>query len=101
MADGTDAEVGCAANVESGANVFVAVRPEKVAVTVPGAPLEGGELKVAGRLELETFGGTAWRYDIATSNGLWQVALGQRLDVRVGDIVDVRWRPSEAWTVPA
>lgn len=101
LADGTDAEVGCAANVESGANVFVAVRPEKVAVTVPGAPLEGGELKVAGRLELETFGGTAWRYDIATSNGLWQVALGQRLDVRVGDIVDVRWRPSEAWTVPA
>jgi putative spermidine/putrescine transport system ATP-binding protein len=98
--DGVITEVGSAANVVSGGGVFVVVRPDKIAVSLPGAPYRGGELNVVGRLEQETFGGTVWLYEIATSIGVWHVALAKRLEAQVGDAVDVRWRPNEAWAVP-
>jgi spermidine/putrescine ABC transporter ATP-binding subunit len=99
--DGDVVEVGRSANVSAGMNVSIVVRPEKTRLSPIDAPLEGGELNLAGRVELETFGGSAWRYEIATANDSWQAVAGQRLELRVGSSVLVRWRPSDAWAVSA
>jgi spermidine/putrescine transport system ATP-binding protein len=89
--------------VRPGAEVEVAVRPEKTTLRPAGVAPEGGVSRVRGKVTEVVYLGSSTSYTVAATGGATLVCFQQNFasegEIGVGDEVWVAWRPEHSWVL--
>jgi putative spermidine/putrescine transport system ATP-binding protein len=84
---------GALAERLSGEPITFAVRPEKIRMAAPDAPLEPGAVSLAGRVADVVYLGMHTRYIVEVDGGARLTVAAQNLDTTSGDVLAARGRP--------
>jgi len=89
--------------IKKGANVYVAVRPERTLLSGPHTVAEADENSVTGTISETVYLGRSWKYVVKAGGTLVTAVqqIGSRLDTSfaIGDAVSLQWKIEDATAV--
>ncbi|SFV07410.1 ABC transporter ATP-binding protein [Alicyclobacillus macrosporangiidus] len=90
----------CDSSIDSGVDVVLYVRPERMQIHTPGTSLDSTRQSLPGRIERVTFLGARSRYGVRTELGWFTVETVERqTGLTVGEEAVVSWHPDQAFVV--